>query len=153
MRENMTKNEAKQALKNLDQTATIKTLDGEKEYNFVLLKRKDAARIFHNTLLVIAGAFAELVKAEEKPDTKDILKALQTVDFDTVWDLGETLLNGVMINKHEIDFEDYFGENPSELYIAIWNAIQINYPKVFTMLREKLSGSVIVETMKDLTQK
>jgi len=150
MRADMTKNEAKQALKNLEKTVTIKTLDGEKEYSFVLLKRKDAARIFHNTLLAIAGAFSELVKSGDAPESSDLLKALQTLDFSTVWDLGETLLANVIIDKEEIDFEEYFGENPSELYIAIWNAIQINYPKVFTILREKLTGSAIAEKMKDL---
>jgi hypothetical protein len=153
MREDMTKSEAKQALNSFEHTAKVKTLDGEKEYNFVLLKRKDAARVFHNTLLAIAGAFSELIKSGEDTKPEDMLKAIKTLEFDTVWDLGETLLAGVVIDRQEIDLEDYYGENPSELYLAIWYAIQANYPKVFTKLRERLTGSSFAESMTDLIRK
>lgn len=153
MQPEISKAEARAKLKSLERTVTVKTLDGDKVYNFVLLKRKAAARVFHNTLLVLASAFAELAKSGAKIKPEDILKALNTIDFDTVWGLAEILLADVIIDNDEIDLEEYYGDNPSEIYIAIWHGIQVNYPKVFTMIREKITGSDLSEKVKDLIPK
>ena len=150
----MSKEEAKAQLQRHQRTIKVKTLEGEKEYNFVLLKRKEAAEVFHNTLLVVAGAFSELVKAD-KSKPEDLLIAMKTFDFDTLWSLAEKLLRGVMIDGSEIgDLEEtsYFEEQPEELYIAVWHGIQVNYPKVFSKIRERLIGSSFAETMKMVSE-
>jgi len=146
----MTKEEAKEQLKRHQSTVKVKTLDGEKEYNFVLLKRREAAEVFHNTLLVLAGALSEVVKSGDNTDF-DLGKALQALDFSVLWDLATKLLSGAMVDGNELgelEESSYFEEQPEELYIAVWHAIQANYPRVFSKIRERLSGSSIAETMK-----
>jgi len=137
-----------------DIKVTIKTLDGEKNYNFIALKRKDAAEVFHSTLITIVSAIAEISKAKNDSDrTAAIFRAVKLLDFDTFWSLAEKLLKFVVIDDVEIkdiNETDYFEENPEELYLAVFHAILENYPKVFIKLREKLKDLDLPGEIKNL---
>jgi len=127
-----------------DLKATVKTLEGEKEYIFQALIRKDAARVFHNVLTAVVSAVADIAVAEGASQTDAVFKAIKTLDFDTVWDLAEVLLKFSFLDGTEIkdlNDTDYFTDRPEELYLAVFHAVQLNYPKVFLKLKETLSGS------------
>jgi hypothetical protein len=137
-----------------DATVEIKTLEGTKKYAFQLLTRRDAAEVFHNSIQTILKAIAGVdLGAMQKGDVSvdSLVKGLSSVDFDTVWGLGEKLLRFVQIDGEEIadiNESDYFGENPEELYLAIVYAVKVNYPKVFSKLRKALQGFGLAEMLK-----
>ena len=114
---------------------TINHFGEDKEYQIYTLVRKDAMRVMHTTLSPVMMAIASIAKNKESMDFGGIIKSL---DFDVVYDIGEKLLSGAMVNKEEIDFEDYYGEHPTELYIAIYKCLQANYPDVFTKLQKAI---------------
>ena len=115
-----------------DLKAVIKNLAGEEvEYNFVALRRKEAMRVFHNSLTSILGAIGEV---SDLTDTS-IFRALKSIEFDVVWDLAESLLNQVIIDGTEItdiNETDYFNDKQDEFYLAIGYALKLNYPDIFT---------------------
>jgi hypothetical protein len=122
----------------------VKTLDGVKRYSFQLLTRKEAVKVFHQSLqavlTTIAGVSMDELTKGKSLAVDDIARALAQLDFDLVWDLGESLLKFVQIDLQEIDFEDYYGEHPTELYIAIVQGIRVNWPEVFSKVRGLLKG-------------
>lgn len=117
---------------------TVKTLDGEKVYTFRLLRQREAARIFHETVSVLLTAFASAMGG----DAAAKIDAIKSVDFDTFWDLAAALLKGCII-RPRIDTPDffitvedlntceYFDDAREELYIAVYYALVANYPKSF----------------------
>lgn len=136
-----------------DQTLVkVKTLEGVKDYNFLLLKRKKAAKVFHESLSVIVRAVSELAMANKKFDVSKIGQAISALDFETLWGLGEDLLAFVIIDGEEIEDinkTDYFTDRPEELYVAIYNAIAVNYPKVFLKLKGAASAFGLQDKLKE----
>jgi hypothetical protein len=127
-----------------DLKVKVKTLDGEKEYVFLALVRKDAAEVFHGVLTALISAVAGISVSDEENKIDAVFKALNTLDFDTVWSLGEKLLRFAILDGVEIkdlNDTDYFDDHPEELYLAIFHAVMLNYPKVLLKVREALSGS------------
>lgn len=143
----------KTGVKGADLVARIKGLDGvEKEYRFVPLTRRDAVQVFHESLQVILRAISgasgalQVDKTSLRKSTIEPLKALEglsRVDFETVWALAEKLLAWVVIDGEtfeDINQTDYFGDNPDEIYLAVYHAVSLNYPKVFSGLPGLLAG-------------
>lgn len=126
-----------------DLKTTVKTFEGEKEYIFCALVRKDAARVFHNTLTTLISAVADVAVSKGESQTDAVFKAIKTLDFDTVWDLAEVLLRFAILDGEEIqdlNETDYFTDRPEELYLAVFHAVMLNYPKVFLKLGEVVKG-------------
>lgn len=126
-----------------DLKATIKGLDGlEKEYVFNKLHGKQASKVFHEACLVVVPI---LFSGLDLSDNMSALAyKLKDVSFDDVWDLAENLLSFVIIDGTEIrdiNKSDYFGENPDELYIAVYHAVKLNFPKIFNNL-SSIQGSL-----------
>jgi hypothetical protein len=128
----------------------IKTANGIKCYEFEILHRREAARIFHSTLTSIAGALAGALDAKGGVSTEAIFKAIKSIDFDTIWDLAESLLRHCSVDGVELgplDESDYYQDNQIELYLAIWHAINANFPSVFSKVREKIKGSNFADAL------
>ena len=107
-------------------------------YKFVPLKRKQAAKVFHNTLFAILSTLSGV------SSNKDSLSsALNNLDFDTFWSLAEDLLQFVIIDNEEIDINDtdYFEDKPEELYLAVYHAVIKNWPGVFGKIQEVMKDS------------
>ena len=121
--------------------------DEEKEYNFVALTRKEAMNVFHDSISAILSVIAEI---NDTSNEMSIFKALKAVDFDTFWGLAEKLLKCVLINDAEIrdiNQTDYFDENPEEMYLAVYHAIRLNYPNVFSKVQRVLSGFIPLDLL------
>jgi len=128
----MSKRKIKKDMTNTEATVTFKSFFGDDvTYNIVLLKRKKAAMVFHNSVQALLGSFGNI----DKMEGASFMKAVDGLDFEKCWSLGGTLLDQCMVNGEEIDFEDYFGERPVELYQAMGHALLLNYPDVFTRAR------------------
>jgi hypothetical protein len=127
-----------------DLEVEVKTLEGVKKYSFVALRRKEAARVFHGVLEVVIVAVANIAEANSQDErAAAIMRAVKTLDFETFWGLARTLLRFVIVDGKEIqDIEetDYFEDRPEELYIATVHAILENWPKLFSRVRESLTG-------------
>lgn len=124
-----------------------------KVYKFVPLKRKEAAEVFHNTLLAILSVVGNSTTEKESSGLQSIMAALKGIDFETFWSLAEKLLAFVIIDNEEIkdiNETDYFNENPEELYLAVFHAILSNYPSVFGKLQGILKDSIPLKEMNDL---
>jgi hypothetical protein len=92
-------------------------------------------------------------------------EAIDAIEFDTVYKVADILFAGGMVASCTTDpihngsctlefaelpksgkrrmgdnGEDYFRDHPDELYVAVFKAINANWPKVFTRAREKLKG-------------
>jgi len=143
----MTDNAFKQALSGIQKQVPVKTLDGEKLYTFRLLKMREAHRIYHKTVSVILAAIAHAAGGEG-PAAK--LEAIRALDFDTLWDLARSLLCGCKIIPNpenpdmfviidDMDTCHYFESEPEELYIAIYHALKVNYPKSWGRVEKVLS--------------
>ncbi|NIV93793.1 hypothetical protein GWN42_13590 [candidate division KSB1 bacterium] len=141
----------------------LTNLSGEKvEYDLQPLKRKDAAYVAHTFLQTIlkalSGAIAGSGDSNEK--AKAVVDSLSKIDFETIWSMASILLkyarikteNGI-VEINDLDECDYFAENPDELYLAVYHGILENYPKVFSRVRDLMSGlgQQISERMKNLT--
>jgi len=100
---------------------------GIKRYSIVPLKRKEAVRVFHRSLQGVLGALGT-------GGSIDFASVAKQLDFDLVWDLSSSLLRHVMIDEVEVDLEEYFAANPLEMYLATVEAIQRNWPGVFSGL-------------------
>jgi hypothetical protein len=99
--------------------------------------------VFHNTLTTLVSAVADVAVNKGESQTDAVFKAVQTLDFDTVWDLAEVLLRFAILDGEEIqdlNETDYFTDRPEELYLAVFHAVMLNYPKVFLKLREVVKG-------------
>lgn len=125
------------------------TPDGWKQYQFTLLKTRQAAKIYHESvtslLSVIAGAIGS------KEDARGRIEAIRSLDFDLIWNLGEALLRGCnvredkcnpqnMISIRELESTNYFDDKREELYCAIWGALRANYPNSWSRLERGLEG-------------
>ena len=126
---------------------TVKTLDGEKLYTFRLLKKKEAARIYHTAVSAILSAIAQAAGGEG-PTAK--LEAIKAIDFDTFWGLAHTLLKGCVIRENpdnpddmvqvnDLDECEYFDDLREELYIAVYYGLKANFPKSWGRI-EKAMG-------------
>lgn len=127
----------------VDLGATVKTLEGEKQYVFVALTRRDAMEVFHGVLSTVIGAVTEISTADKDNATDEVFSALRKIDFETVWSLASKLLKFAMLDGVEIkdlDDTDYFDDRPEELYLAVFHAIRLNWPGVFEKLKNALSG-------------
>jgi len=122
----------------------FKTLDDrEVEYQLTPLKRKEAALVFHNTLVVVLKAMGEVSADEDKQGA--LLKALDVLDFETVWGLASKLLRNSIIKSDKgfvevknLDECDYFTDRPDEMYLAIFHAVKANFPKFFSGMMAKV---------------
>ncbi len=128
--------------------ATIKGLDGvEKHYIFEKLKGKEALRVFHNTTLLLVPILAGLKGIQSKDEMSvsalidGLSEAVLTLEFDSVWALAEKLFFCVMVEEVEINIEEYYADQPDELYIALFHAIKLNFPKIVDNLTSMFSGS------------
>jgi hypothetical protein len=129
----------------------VKTLEGEKEYVFCALVRKDAARVFHNTLSAVVSAVAGISASSDEDKADAVFKAINTLDFDTLWGLAEVLLKFAILDGESIEDlndTDYFNERPEELYLAVFHAVLLNWPSVLLKVREALSGSGLPDQLK-----
>lgn len=133
---------------------TIKTLNGEKVYKFKLLRRKQAARIYHNTIKALLGALASVAGKDGKKSAESIARAIDGLEFDLVWELAEALLKGAVIQPDpdnlnnvvsitNLSESDYYDEEREELYIALYHALEANYPKSFALARGRLQDTGI----------
>jgi hypothetical protein len=120
----------------VDLKATVKTLDGEKEYIFVALTRREAMEVFHGTLTTVLSVLPELGSGD--------FGALKKLDFDTIWSLAEKLLRFAILDGVEIEDlneTEYFDDHPDELYLAMAQAVRMNWPDIFEKAKNALSGS------------
>ena len=122
--------------------------DGEKLYKFRILTRREAARVFHNSIKLILKALSGL--SGDDKSTK-IVEAIDSLDFDHVWNLAKVLLKNCIISPNmenpqhmitisNLDETDYFDDCREELYIALYYSLKANYPKSFSRVAEKLQG-------------
>lgn len=131
--------------------AVVKTLDGEKLYKFRLLKRREAAKIYHTSVQTVVKLIAGAVGA----DTVEAkLLAIDSLDFDTIWNLASVLLKDCVVIPNmenmqymiplgsNLDDCDYFNDNNEELYIAIYHALRVNFPKSFSRLEKRLRDTI-----------
>lgn len=115
-------------------TLTLPT--GKKQYSIYTLIRKDAMRVFHSTVQPILMGITKVAKGGKDVDPAEAVGTiLEQVDFETVYEMGSILLDQVMVDGVEIEFEDYYGTNIVELYPAIFQALKANYPDVFQILQ------------------
>jgi hypothetical protein len=96
----------------------------KKSASLVPLKRKEAAEVFHNTLL-------RMLKSGG-----DIGAILSNLDFESLWTLATKVLKDAVINRHtEIktidDMENYFELYPDELMVITMQGITMNWPNFF----------------------
>lgn len=130
---------------------TIKNLEGkEKKYFLQPLRRKDAAFVAHNFLRALLKGLSGINQRKMKGDGQAaLLQALSDIDFDLLWGLAEVMLrystikqgkDNPIIEIEDLNETDYFDENPEELYLAVFNGIKENFPKVFTKVRGLLGG-------------
>jgi hypothetical protein len=127
--------------------AEVNTPDGPKTYTFQLLKRKKAARVFHESLQQIIKLIAGAV--DKNAGTAGLIQAVESLDFNTFWGLAQTLLRGGNVRPDpenaghvvpfgNLDETDYFEDCREELYLAVYHALKVNYPKSFSRLATKL---------------
>lgn len=126
-----------------------KTLDGKtRKVDLIPLRRKEAARVFHETLVVILHGISGATK--ENPG-RILTEAINALSFDKLYELGNTLLKDAIIDGEEIrnlDDTEIFEENPEELYIVLFHAIKENYPNFFT----RVASMVNVKDVSNLFQ-
>ncbi len=127
---------------------TVKTLDGEKLYTFRLLRKRDAARIYHQTVSVLISTIAQAV-GDGGPAAK--IEAVKAIDFDTFWGLASALLKGCAIRPNpdnpdhivsigDLDDTEYFDDEREELYIAVYYALRANFPKSWGRIEKAAAG-------------
>jgi hypothetical protein len=127
-----------------------------KKYKFVPLKRKEAAEVFHTVLLSVISIIGSSASKDGKDSVQTVMVALRGIDFVTFWLLAEKLLKFVIIDNEEIadiNETDYFTDNPEELYLAVFHAVLINYPKVFGKLQGIIRDSIPLKEINDLLNK
>lgn len=127
-----------------------------KVYKFVPLKRKEAAEVFHNTLLAILSVIGSTSQETGSSSLQTIMQALKGIDFVTFWSLAEKLLRFVIIDNEEIvdiNETDYFRDNPEELYQAVFHAVLKNYPGVFGKIQGVIGDSNPLKDLTDLVKK
>jgi hypothetical protein len=112
---------------------------------FRLLKGREASFVLHSVLRPAVSAIVGTLSGGGIMD--GLTKALETLDFETAYEvLGKKLILGAVIEDQKpiatnADFENYFGENAHELYPLVIAGVLVNYPKVFSKLREAMSAS------------
>lgn len=118
------------------------------ECNFIPLKRKEAAEIFHKSISTAIGIVQEgFLGVDFKSELEigmAIAKGLKAIDFELFWSIAERVLKFAIINGKEItdlNTTEYFEKHPEELYLATFHAIKENFPGVFFQLAAGLSGS------------
>lgn len=133
----------------------FKTVDGrEVMYTFSLLSAKKALRIFHTTISSIITLIASTARSGG-----DISGIIQALDFDTLESLAGPLLYGAIVRPNGPSSNDdmftltdpleheYFLDNQTELYLAIWEALKANYPKQYSAIMEKLKDSPLLKRL------
>ena len=124
-----------------DLKVTIKGFDGEeKEYVFNKLRGKQAINVFHDSSLLIVPLL--LSGLDMQQDLSVLAYKLQAISFDEIWSLAEKLLAFVIIDGNEIEDinnSNYFGDNPDELYLAVFHSVKLNFPKIFNNL-DRIKG-------------
>lgn len=128
----------------LQLVADIKTLDGTKKFCFVPLRRREAAKVFHNSVKLIVEALANIGTSinNETVNPEGLSRALKVLDFDLLWDLAEKICKLMIVDGNDVaDIEDYFGENPEELYLVLFHGIRLNYPKQCGQIMKRLGDS------------
>lgn len=126
-------------------TVKVQTLDGPKIYKFTPLKARRGQEVFHKTVRVLLGTIGGAIG----PDggTEKLFGAIADIDFGTIHELARELLTGCEIKPDpnnlskfviidDIDSTDYFDDNNEELYIAIYHALRVSYPKSFSRLEK-----------------
>jgi hypothetical protein len=145
-------------LKKLHREVKIKPVFGdgkEVTYHLVPLKHKEAKDVFHDVLFSVFGVLAEVGNQEmDGFALGKIMRALKKeLDKDTFFALAERLLRGAVrddVEIRDIVKDEYYDENPLELYQIVLFAIMENWPNYFGLIRQVLSGFDLSEKMKDL---
>ena len=95
----------------------------KKKASLVLLKRKEAAEVFHTVLRTMFSSGS------------DIDNVIRAMEFDNLWLLASKLLRGAVINVHTeittLEETDYFEDKPDELYILMVQGVMNNWPNFF----------------------
>ena len=144
----------KSIVEQFEKEVKVKTLDGPKIYNYTLLTRMEAMEVFHEALSKVVAALGLVAKDINQLDTNPgvLLQAIEAIDFATIKKLASKLLRNSVLDGEEIsDFEktDYFNGKPLELYQAIFHGIEVNFPSVFSPIRETIKGMSIADEMRN----
>lgn len=94
-----------------------------KKASLIPLRRKEAAEVFHNTLMKMLNSGGEI---------ENIIKGLE---FESMWNLASKVLRGAVIDRHneirELEDTDYFEKYPDELMLLTLQGITANWPNFF----------------------
>ena len=125
-----------------DLKATIKGFDGvEKEYVFNKLRGKEALRVFHETAVLLAPVLGAFEGAQEGSFLKGMSEALSKIPFDDVYCLAERLFLCLIVDKDEVNIDEYFAPRPEEFYLALYHAVKLNFPSITEKLEAFITDS------------
>lgn len=133
-----------------------------RSYEFFKMPAIDGVRIIHEygsivlmNMDKIKEAFSSFRGVGQK--TSGMLPIFELlpsiITFQRLAELAKVLLGGGKVDGIDIDDDgmcDLFGEDPLELYAAIFWALTINYPKYFGPLLEALDGEGDEDSTQDL---
>lgn len=156
---------------------TINDPNGQiKQYTIRPLEHERAMWIYHTTLQLGAKALAKGIMSAsvlfEEATQENLAKALpaigeimEALDYKTVMDLAKTMLSGSVIRSGDdtpimddlcivslrdwSDAQAYYRQNPIEVYLATFKAINANYPAVFTDLLARIRGFIQSRSQED----
>lgn len=137
---------------------TLKLASGKKEFVIRTLVRRDAMMVMHTTIRPVLQVVLEMASKQTsnsmkgEPETNDMITGFKNLvdstDFDTIESIARPLLDQATVDGEEIDFEDYFGDHPMELYPVLYYALSLNYPDVFLILQPYIGRAS--EALKDM---
>ena len=116
-----------------------------KDFKFALspLKQKQAGRVFHTCVTQLVAAFSGAVGKKGELQMAGIAESVSQVDYDTLYDLAETLCAGAFVNEKPLgsleDFEP-LADTPWILYLIVFHGVKGNWPRVFSGLETNLGG-------------
>ena len=152
--------------RSIDLLAKAKTPSGVKEYEFLALSRKEAMKVYHESLSSIAQVVSKAVQSlqidrgnlgKSKIDlgagAGGLLSGVAGIPFEKLWEVAEHLFKGAILGGEELgplESCDYFDDKPEEFYIALYHAIRLNYPMVFSQVQKLLTkASGLLDTKED----
>jgi hypothetical protein len=150
-------------MKEKNRTKLVGATLGEevRSYEFFKMPAISGVRIIHEygsivlmNMEKIKEAFSVFKNGDEK--TSGLLPVLELlpniITFQRLAELAKVLLADGKVDGQDIDSDgmcDLFGEDPLELYAAIFWALTINYPKYFGPLLEALEEGADDDTTQD----
>lgn len=125
--------------------------NGKKEFVIRTLVRREAMFVMHTTIRPVLQAVIEMASKTDMSsmkgnfNPKDMILGFKdlvdSADFETVESIAKPLFDQAAVDNAEIDFEEYFGQNPMELYPALYQALKLNYPDVFRVLQPVIDNA------------